>query len=681
MFRTSLFILAAIMLFAAPAPVAAEEEADRADRWVSPTLTRFRSEREFLAYVRHVLGEDSDASSPPPLPPPPPPPPPLPAAPGTAPATPSPPTVVSSQEVRLTGTTRTEDLINSLPQTFANNPAITNVQEVGVDEGDIVKQVGRFLLVLQDGRLFSIDLLPTGTAGLALVDRANVYREPDEDTWYDEMLVFGNRILITGYSYDLEASQLSVFAVDEHGRLSREATFLISSNDYYEEENYATRLVGDNLVIYTPLWIGHIDLDEKWEWPVVRRWRPDYDRERPPPGQPLIDATSIFRPVVPTANPVIHTVSVCPLRAAGSGRDLRCRSTAVIADDDSEFYVTPTHAYLWAAGDHEWPDEDCPADIRPTADEAVNAFVYRLPHSRNEASIVGVRGMPVDRMSMAVIGENFHALSRWTRITCWASIDSGTLAFTTIPMRRFGSRLRELDRSSYTELPTVGPLRLENRFTDTHLVYGGRTGGSFPPEEPIDEPSPLVVVPVAEPAAARVLQAPHAILRAERVGGDVVLTGYRDRTGLNLSLVDLDGQPHIASTVLLPGRFETEGRSHAFNSRIEADGSALLGIPTAPLASEAGRWVWRSGASDISFVTLAPSGALAGAGELLRNEEPGDTGYVCEVSCIDWYGNSRPIFTGGRTFALIGTELVEGRLSDGQIREVRRVDLTAAPAN
>ena len=47
------------------------------------------------------------------------------------------------------------------------------------------------------------------------------------------------------------------------------------------------------------------------------------------------------------------------------------------------------------------------------------------------------------------------------------------------------------------------------------------------------------------------------------------------------------------------------------------------------------------------------------------------------MSCVDWYGNARPIFLGGRVFALLGYELVEGRLSGSgpreQIEERRRV--------
>jgi hypothetical protein len=39
---------------------------------------------------------------------------------------------------------------------------------------------------------------------------------------------------------------------------------------------------------------------------------------------------------------------------------------------------------------------------------------------------------------------------------------------------------------------------------------------------------------------------------------------------------------------------------------------------------------------------------------------------------VDWYGNARPIFARGRTFALLGYEIVEGQVRDGVVREVRR---------
>ena len=41
---------------------------------------------------------------------------------------------------------------------------------------------------------------------------------------------------------------------------------------------------------------------------------------------------------------------------------------------------------------------------------------------------------------------------------------------------------------------------------------------------------------------------------------------------------------------------------------------------------------------------------------------------------MDWYGNSRPLFLRGRVLALMGYEIVEGRLSPSGIAEVRRID-------
>ena len=60
-------------------------------------------------------------------------------------------------------------------------------------------------------------------------------------------------------------------------------------------------------------------------------------------------------------------------------------------------------------------------------------------------------------------------------------------------------------------------------------------------------------------------------------------------------------------------------------------------------------------------------------------EQDNIPGYSCEVSCTDWYGNSRPVFTDGRVFGLSGTELIEGRLVAGRIRELRRLNIALSP--
>ena len=181
------------------------------------------------------------------------------------------------------------------------------------------------------------------------------------------------------------------------------------------------------------------------------------------------------------------------------------------------------------------------------------------------------------------------------------------------------------------------------------------------------------------------LEVPHNIIRIERAGDNMVLTGYRDGRGLDISLVGLSGTPRVASTARLVGRFESEGRSHAFNRLIGADGSGIMGLPTVAADKDSGRYPWNSDASDVSYLSADAAGRLDALGELISRESMSDDeqdewvdDYECEVSCIDWYGNSRPIFTDGRVFALTGTELVEGRVEGRRIVEIRRLSLTGA---
>ena len=60
------------------------------------------------------------------------------------------------------------------------------------------------------------------------------------------------------------------------------------------------------------------------------------------------------------------------------------------------------------------------------------------------------------------------------------------------------------------------------------------------------------------------------------------------------------------------------------------------------------------------------------AGELAAQSERA-TDDKCRASCVDWYGNARPLFVRGRIIALLGYELVEGSVEKGHINEKRRV--------
>lgn len=562
------------------------------------------------------------------------------------------------------------------------NPEITNNQTVGVDEGGIVKQVGRYLVMLQDGRLFSADLGAAPGATLRLADRIDVYRSAATAAdWYDEMLVLGDRILVTAYNYRERAGEITVFRIDPSGRFAREGRFLLSSDDYYSTENYATRLVGDSLVFYAPF---AIDLSgARLQWPRLRRADGDGEADR---GEALIGPTDVYAPPGEVEWPVVHTVSVCPLK-----QEMDCRTTAFVGPPMREFYVSPADAFLWIGAPDGLPwsidyanqrRKDCPDGRYWESGEVASAMLYRLPLDGSAVGAVATEGIPADQFAFDSRGGRFRALLSRPAPGCAEFGQASPLALLDIPLSVFGSRVSRIAASAYTPLPAIEGGELENRFIGDWLVYGGRSTGSDPPPEqaPRAGSSSLFAVPLTRPAGAARLSLPHSALRIERAGGDAVVTGYGGGEGLSLSYIALrEGRPGIAATTLLPRRVESEGRSHAFNAWIRPDGSGLIGLPTSLRGERAVRGWSDSESSDLSFVAVSPSKALSPAGELgVRGREPAP-GYECKVSCVDWYGNSRPIFTGGRIFALLGTELVEGLMERGRIAELARLDLTARP--
>jgi hypothetical protein len=582
--------------------------------------------------------------------------------------------------------------------------SITNVQTAGVDEGDIVKQIGDYLLVLQDGRIFAINVKT-----MQLTDRADVYRRLPADRvkkykwednfegadWYDEMLVQGDHVIVTAYSYEDDATEMSIFKLDQaSGRVKSEGVFLITSDDYYDVDNYATRIVGDRLVVYTPYSLEQFE--KLGDRPVLRRWLPEAERkQRQADGTQLLDVRSIYKPVLRTAEPTIHAISVCPLGDFDRKRSLDCRTTGFVGPRGAEMFVSPETIYLWNSAVRDidmWRQPDCVNDLGydkpypalPRADrrDVVPGALYRLPIRERDASVVGVSGVPYDHLSMDERDGEFRAMVDWRTFRCDGAYRApAENSFLKIRISAFDTIFEPVADSDFTPLPSTGKAVIENRFADDWLVFGGRDSwrGYPPDEDAAPQSSKAVAVPVKRPRDAVVIDIPHNIVRTERVGNDIIVNGYRDDKGLNLTLIGLGKNPRILSTTFLSRRYESEGRSHAFNSVVDAGGNGIIGVPTVKGTEESGRWWWRSDTSDLSFLTKSPAGQLADAGALIAtaaDDVETHPDYECEVSCIDWYGNSRPVFLAGRIFGLMGTSLVEARIDAGKIKEIARIDLT-----
>ena len=182
------------------------------------TMRAFTSEEELKAYFRKIAEERKQAarrnraeSS------------------GLANTSPPPPapTAQASAESNKAGAAKDED-------------SVTNTQHAGVDEGGIVKVHGDHLVVLRRGRLFTVAVGDNALKPISAVDAFGPEIDP-RSTWYDEMLVSDDTVVVIGYSYQRGGTEVGLFNIDGAGNLSYRSTYHLRSNDYYSSRNYASR--------------------------------------------------------------------------------------------------------------------------------------------------------------------------------------------------------------------------------------------------------------------------------------------------------------------------------------------------------------------------------------------------------------------------------------------------------
>lgn len=580
------------------------------------TLKAFTSETELRGYMRRL---------PPREPPPPPPPPPPPA----------------------------EGAVASVAAAPGN---ITNVQEAGVDEGDIVKLHGDMLVILRRGRLFTVGL---GGKALRPIDAINAYPpgiDPRGD-WYDEMLIAGDRIVVIGYSYSRGGTQINRFHISGDGHLAFEDAYHLRSNDYYSSRNYASRLIGNRLIVYTPRTLPYAGGDPFEALPALRRWNPEHKDgsfERIgtarevylPPSMPIDQITTV------------HTIVSCDLAAPV----LRCKAMSVFGPDGRTFYVSTHAVYVWVS---PWWGEK-------GSGRRAGSLLYRLPLDGGAPSAIGARGAPVDQFSFredaddgmlnVVVRSDSQGDAMWM-----PEFSSGAVALLRFPLRAFGDGMGEVDRGRYRTLPKPGgnAYDFHNRFVGAYLLYGNGNGWGTPR----NTQGMLTVAPVRGGAVTQ-LALPHGIDRIEVMGHDAVVVGS-DANNVYFSAVELAGRPRIGDGYVLTGAAQAETRSHGFFFHPDDADSGILGLPVARPGRPAYRQLTESSAATIFLRWSGDS--FRPLGELDANAD-GVTDDHCAASCVDWYGNARPIFIGGRSFALMGYELVEGTLAAEAVRETGRVN-------
>lgn len=388
----------------------------------------------------------------------------------------------------------------------------------------------------------------------------------------------------------------------------------------------------------------------------MRRWHPgvtaaDFRRIAP--------ATRIYRTdeeLDPYQGIALHTVTTCDLAKP----KLECTSSAVMGPPGRVFYVSSSAVYVWTN-----------ASRRTGAGAGTSAAVFRMPLDGAAPSALKTAGSPIDQFSFIESGDgHLNVLLRGTGggDGMWAAERTGgQLGLLRVALSSFSDGRDSAPRSAYRALPAPQGGALQNRYIGEHLVYGSGAGWRKPQAT---HGNAAYALRYASDRDAHALPLPHGVDRIEALGRDAVLVGSNGKD-LHFTSVRLGGRAEIAGRYTRANAAQGETRSHGFYYRAEGEDEGLVGLPIIGGRQAASGQLRRPSASLLYLrnrgLTLGELGTLES-----RVDASGNTD-ACVASCVDWYGNSRPLFIRDRVFALLGYEIVEGTLTESGISEARRV--------
>jgi hypothetical protein len=531
--------------------------------------------------------------------------------------------------------------------------SVTNTQHAGVDEGGIVKVHGDHLVVLRRGRLFTVAIGDGALKPISAVDAFALDMDPSS-TWYDEMLVSGNTVVVIGYSYQRGGTEVGLFDITDEGKLSYRSTYHLRSNDYYSSRNYASRLIGNKLIFYAPQYFYPGANDPFESFPAVRKWHKDAKQDE---FRRIVPATRVYRPQADFSidyNVALHTVTVCDL--ANGGFD--CQATSVVGPSGHTFYVSPDSVFVWASSWGRSAREN-------------QSLLFRMPLDGSGPGALRVSGSPVDQFSFLQSEDqhlNVLVRSQANGDGMWAAESTaGSVALMRIPMMSFSDGSEIVPASSYRRLPKPEGYTFQNRFVGNYLIYGTGSGWGYPTKQ--SDKSNLFIVDWSR-GNSHQLTLPHGVDRIEQMGSDAVIVGT-DGKDLHFSSLRLGQWPEVVSRYTRKEASQGELRSHGFFYKPDGDTSGMLGLPISVPGRAGYKHLFESSAAILFLrndsLQFREVGELGSQPERAVDDQ-------CRASCVDWYGNARPLFLRGRVFALLGYEIVEGKLDDGRMQELRRVN-------
>lgn len=544
----------------------------------------------------------------------------------------------------------------------ASNANVTNNQEgASVDEGGIVKNIDDALIVLRRGRLSVVRTAPE----LARTSRIDVAAVPElgQGVWYDELLVKEDRVAVIGYRYSPVATsggrvftgstEINTFLY-RNGSLERDDTIFLESYDYFSGNNYTARSIGDVLVLQSPTpalrWQSANELPKLQ---IPHKARLSKQGSIVDEG-PLFSGRDVFVPLETNGYPLFQSFVKCDWKSVSLNKDFSCLTTSILSPWRQEHYAAQERFYM-VTGRHIYAydlQSDTLAAHRFDG-QAADQFSF----AERKGVLHAVVTSPLSRSSeskdndSSMIGGDYGGLSR--------------IELLSLPLANFNDRGdQKLDATRHKILEGSIYLRKSRFFEDSVALAVEQFGWNKSNLPEIVTESSLHLIGFGERNLPGSIELAHyrnneQIVRLEQGNGSTFLAFVQSfGPNINLSLQSFSSSygcftPGKLGEVTLNNVMQGEWRSHGFFMS-----GGRFGIATRTSA-EPQRW-WQVD-SGITFGSLDARGQFGKMSNLSAPQLDEDQAKAqdCAVSCVDWYGNTRPIFLGDKVYALMGSKFAQ----------------------
>ncbi len=520
----------------------------------------------------------------------------------------------------------------------------------------------KFTVILRRGRLFVIEtakmkhLAKYDVSPTALVDANN-----KTDVVYDELLIDGNLLVVSGYRKSKKAQEFEVFTINEKGVIERKSSHFLAMTRKNGELKFEN---GEITIRFS----SHLFVNGKTILPKIDRW---IEGESFVPKK-IMDKTDIQAPVKMIFDPMLHSKVSCQVLETF---EFDCSGSAVIESPMHSYYISDkNNLYFWVSEQNFWKSNTKRDSYFPVS------FVYRLT-PENNLKVMPVLGDPIGARAFSE-KENGDLMvfvdSRGAQTPSFGSNKKANLrkiGYLKITDKNFSEQIRA-ERNNFANLSMSRRVAFDGMISGDYFAFKGSSNKVY-------------LQKVGSKKKSSRVSLNHSIESLEALEGGFLAIGKNNQGDLAFSWID----PQKAKVKDVFYINKTEGSEkevleypgNMFVGLVEREGfvpQKVIGFPVLRIVrQEETQGSAKTEVAEIRFLKIGADGKFEELEMMGVNRGSSKQNDLCKISCHEnWYNNPHVYKLNGSIYNILGYELIKAELnSQEKFTETKRVNYFAKP--